>query len=55
MGILDNHPCLLRKRDMGQEATEPDMEQLTGSKFKKEFDKKVYCHPAYLTSMQSTS
>ena len=52
MGILDNHPCLLRKRDMGQEATEPDMEQLTGSKFKKEFDKKVYCHPAYLTSRE---
>ena len=55
MGIQDNHPCLLRKQDMGQEATEPDMEQLTGSKFKKEFDKKVYRHPAYLTSMQSTS
>ena len=55
MGILDNHPCLLRKRDMGQEATEPDMEQPTGSKSGKEFDKAVYCHHAYLTSMQSTS
>ena len=34
---------------------EPDMEQLTGSKLKKEFVKAVYCHPAYLTYMQSTS
>ena len=33
----------------------PDMEQLTGSKLGKEYDKAVYCHPAYLTSMQSTS
>ena len=31
------------------------MEQLTGSKLGKEYAKSVYCHPAYLTSMQSTS
>ena len=31
------------------------MEQLTGSKLGKEYDKAVYCHPAYLTYMQSTS
>ena len=31
------------------------MEQLTGSKFGKEYVKAVYCHPAYLTYMQSTS
>jgi len=31
------------------------MEQQTGSKFGKEYVKVVYCHPAYLTSMQSTS
>ena len=31
------------------------MEQLTVSKLGKENDKAVYCHPAYLTSMQSTS
>ena len=31
------------------------MEQLTVSKLGKEYDKAVYCHPAYLTSMQSTS
>ena len=34
---------------------EPDMEQQTDSKLGKEYDKAVYCHPAYLTSMQSTS
>ena len=31
------------------------MEQQTGSKQGKEYVKAVYCHPAYLTSMQSTS
>ena len=34
---------------------EPDMEQQTDSKFGKEYVKAVYCHPAYLTYMQSTS
>ena len=34
---------------------EPDMEKQTGSKLGKEYVKAVYCHPAYLTSMQSTS
>ena len=34
---------------------EPDMEQQTGSKSGKEYVKDVYCHPAYLTYMQSTS
>ena len=34
---------------------EPDMEQWTGSKFGKEYVKGVYCHPAFLTYMQSTS
>ena len=33
---------------------EPDMEQWTGSKLGKEYLRAVYCHPAYLTSMQST-
>ena len=32
-----------------------DMEIWTGSKFGKEYVKAVYCHPAYLTYMQSTS
>ena len=34
---------------------EPDMKQQTGSKLGKEYVKAVYCHPAYLTYMQSTS
>ena len=34
---------------------EPDMEQRTDSKLGKEYVKAVYCHPAYLTHMQSTS
>ena len=35
---------------------EPDTEQQhTGSKLGMEYVKAVYCHPAYLTSMQSTS
>ena len=34
---------------------EMDMEQQTGYKLRKEYVKAVYCHPAYLTSMQSTS
>ena len=34
---------------------EVDMEQQTGSKLGKEYIKAVYCHPAYLTYMQSTS
>ena len=34
---------------------ELDTEQQTGSKSEKEYVKAVYCHPAYLTSMQSTS
>ena len=34
---------------------EPDMEQQTGSKLGKEYTKAVCCHPAYLTSVQSTS
>ena len=34
---------------------ELDMEQQTSSKEEKEYVKAVYCHPAYLTYMQSTS
>ena len=34
---------------------ELDMEQQTGSKQEKKYVKAVYCHPAYLTYMQSTS
>ena len=34
---------------------ELDMEQQTGSKLGKEYDKAIYCHPVYLISMQSIS
>ena len=33
---------------------QPNMEQWTDSKLGKEYIKAVYCHPAYLTYMQST-
>ena len=33
----------------------PDMKQWTDSKLEKEYVKAVYCHPAYLTSMQSST
>ena len=40
----------------GQEATvRTDLQQQTGSKLGKEYIKTVYCHPVYLTYMQSTS
>ena len=55
MGIPDHLTCLLRKLYAGQEATETDVEQWTGSKLQKEYIKAVYCHHAYLTYMQSTS
>ena len=53
MGIPDHLTCLLRNLYAGQEATELDVEQQTGSKQEKEYV--LYCQPAYLTSMQSTS
>ena len=34
---------------------ELDIEQRTGSKLREEYVKAAYCHPAYLTYMQSTS
>ena len=55
MGILDHLTCLLRNLYVGQELTELDMKQQTGSKQGKEYIKAVYCHPAYLTYMQSTT
>ena len=55
MGIPGYLTCLLRNLYAGQELTELDTEQQTGSKSGKEYIKAVYCHPAYLTYMQSTS
>ena len=41
--------------EVRKQQLELDMEQQTGSKSGKEYVKAVYCHPAYLTYMQSTS
>ena len=56
MWMPDHLTCLLRNLYAGQEATvRTDKEQGTGSKSGKEYIKAVYCHPAYLIYMQSTS
>ena len=56
MGIPEHLTCLLRHLYAGQEQQlELDVEQQTGSISGKEYIKPVYCHPAYLTYMQSTS
>ena len=55
MGMPDHLTCPLRNLYAGQEATEVDMEQWTGSQLVKEYIKAVYCHLAYLIYMQSTS
>ena len=38
-----------------QQQLELDTEQWSGSEWRKEYMKALYCHPAYLTYMQSTS
>ena len=48
---VSGETCMQAKKQQ----LEPDMEQQTASKLGKEYDKAVYCHPACLTSMQSTS
>ena len=42
-------------RQVKKQRLEQDREQQTGSKSGKEYIKAVYCHPAYLTYIQSTS
>ena len=51
MGIQDHLTCLLRNLYVGQAATV----RTGGSNQENEYFKAVYCHPAYLTYMQSTS
>ena len=56
MGIPDNLTCLLRNLYAGQEATLRTGHGTTDwFQIGKEYVKVVYCHPAYLTYMQSTS
>ena len=55
MGIPHHLICHLRNLYAGQkQQLEPEMEQQIGSKSGKEYIKDVYCHPAYLTYMNST-
>ena len=56
MGVPDHLTRLLRNLCAGQEATVRTVLGITdGSKLGKKYVKAVYCHPAYLTFMQSTS
>ena len=56
MGKPDHFTCLLRNLYASQEATVRTRHGTqTGSKSEKEHVKVVYCYPAYLTYMQSTS
>ena len=56
MGISDHLICLLRSLYAGQEATVRTGHGTTDwFQIGKEYVKAVYCHPAYLTYMQSTS
>ena len=56
IGIPDHLTCLLRNLYAGQEATVRTGHGTTDwFQIGKEYIKAVYCHPVYLTSMQSTS
>ena len=56
MGIPDHLTCFLRNLYAGWEATVRTGHGTTDwFQMEKEYIKAVYCHPAYLTSMQSTS
>ena len=56
MGIPDHLTCLLRNLYAGQEATVRTGHETTEwFQSGKKYVKAVYCHPAYLTYMQSTS
>ena len=56
MGIPDHLTCLLRNLYAGQKATVRTEHGTTDLlQIEKGVCQAVYCHPAYLTSMQSTS
>ena len=49
MGISDHLTCLLRNlSQVKKQLLEPDMEQLTGSNLRKEYDKAIFYYPVYL-------
>ena len=53
--FIESLVIIAKKKKVKKQQLELDMEQWTGSKLGKEYIKAVYCHPAYLTTMQSTS
>ena len=56
MGVPDDLTCLLRNLYAGQEATvRAGHGTIDWFQKEKKYVEAVYCHPAYLTSMQSTS
>ena len=57
MGMAGHLTYLLRNLYGGakKQKLEPDIEELTASGLRRECGKAVYCHPVYLTYMQSTS
>ena len=57
MGITDHLTYLLRNLyvQVKKQQLKLDMEQQTGFELGKEYAKAIFCHPAYLTYMQSTS
>ena len=58
MGKPDHLTCLLKNLNAGQEATVTTGHETTDwlvPKLGKDYVKAVYCHPAYLTYMQSSS
>ena len=56
MAVPDHLTCFLKNLYADQEATvRTGHGKWTGSKLGKEYVKAVYCHPVYLTYMQSTS
>ena len=56
MGIPDHLTCLLRNLYAGQDQQlQLNVGQQTGSESGNQYVKAVYCHPAYLAYMQSTS
>ena len=56
MGVPDHFSCLLETcLWVKKQQLELDTKQQAGSKLGKEYNKAVYCHPAYLTYIHCTS
>ena len=54
-GVSGHLTCIIDfYMQVKKQQLELDMEQLTGSKLGKEYNKVIYCHPVYLTYMQTT-